>query len=247
LVNHIGTEILAKAAKEAGIKRFIFASSCSIYSAFRHTPGQTVPTFDEDSEVQIQGPYALSRRAAEECLLELADGSFHPVIFRKGTLYGFSPKMRYDLVLNAFTKDAFRQGKITVNAAGDIDRPILDVQDAVEAYIAALELPISAVSGKIFNLMSSNIQLIDLANMFKKILKETKNKVVEIDLKPFDVTVSYRANGTRFQKTFNFKPKRTLEAAILEIWDQLEDGHDYENLKYYNDPWHFEALKQGLL
>jgi len=109
LINHIATEKLARAAKEMGIERFIFASSCSVYFTYS-TPLNPSPS-KEDEPVNPISPYSISKRAAEQALLELADDSFHPIIFRKGTIYGLSPRMRYDLVLNSFVKDSFLHKK----------------------------------------------------------------------------------------------------------------------------------------
>lgn len=171
LMNHIGTEIIGKMAKQGGVQRFVMASSCSIYCSYKHTPASEAILMNENDHVDIFAPYSLSKRAAEEALFELSDQNFQPIMLRKGTLYGFSPKMRYDLVLNSFTKDAFRQKKIVVNAGGEIFRPMIDIQDAIFAYISALELPLEKVGNKIFNVVSNNQKIGDLALEFKKIIK----------------------------------------------------------------------------
>lgn len=246
-VNHLGTEILALLAKSRGVPRFIFASSCSIYCAKKYTPNTTPPLSKEDDQVDILGPYALSKRAAEEALLQLTDRGFKPVILRKGTLYGLSPKMRYDLVLNSFAKDAFSRRKITVNADGHMHRPMLDIQDAVAAYIAALELPLELVGADTFNVVTANHMIIDLAREFQEILNARKQIAIELDIRPFEVVLDYQADDSKFREVFNLDPVRPLDKAILEIWDALESGDDYTNPRCYNDLWHKEALKQGLL
>ena len=246
--NHLGTEIIARLAKFHKVSRFVFASSCSIYCYYKYLPSSAaLPLYKEDDSVDVVAPYALSKRAAEEALFELADDSFQPVILRKGTLYGFSPKMRYDLVLNAFTKDAFSQKQITVNAAGEVYRPMVDIRDAVAAYIVALELPLAAVGGKIFNIANGNYRIGDLAEDFRKILKDEKAIDIAIDIKPFETSLNYQADNSRFKEVFQFTPTRVLKDAILELWDALEKGNDYKDTRYYNDPWYKEAALRGLL
>ena len=114
LLNHLATERIAKMAKEKRIEKFIFAFSCSVYFTY-DTPLDPIPNKETDVINPIS-PYSLSKRAAEQALLELADDKFQPIILRKGTIYGLSPRMRYDLVLNSFTKDAFSRRRLTVNA-----------------------------------------------------------------------------------------------------------------------------------
>lgn len=247
LMNHIGTEIIGKMAKKARVQRFILASSCSIYCSYKHTPVSEAPFFNEEDRVDIFNPYSLSKRAAEEALFEIMDADFRPTMLRKGTVYGFAPKMRYDLVINSFTKDAFSKKKITVNAGGEIYRPFIDIRDIIATYIAALELPLDIVGGQIFNVVEENYKIGDLALQFQQMIKKEKDIDIELDVRPFEVMLNYKADNIKFKKAFNFKPVRTLREAILETWGMLESGHDFENLRYYNDPWYAEAFSLGLL
>ena len=246
-LNHIGTELIAQMAKQKGVERFIFASSCSIYCSYKQSPASEAPIFNEDDKPPMAGPYALSKRAAEEALLEMADNTFHPIILRKGTVYGFSPKMRYDLVINSFTKDAFSKKEILVNAGGEIYRPMVDIKDIINAYITALRLPIEKVSGQIFNIVNENQKIGDLAYEFKRIIKEYKGIDINLDIRPFEVVFNYKADNKKYRNVFESIPSRPLSDAILEIWNHLENGHDFENKKYYNDIWHMESIKQGLI
>src|SRR4029079_15502234 len=104
-MNTIATENLARACKSVGISRFTFGSSCSIYDG-----RPTGPIYDETTVVQPRGAYATSKKAAEEALMALADDRFRPAILRQGTVYGWSPRMRFDLVVNTFVKDAVTKG-----------------------------------------------------------------------------------------------------------------------------------------
>jgi len=246
LVNHIATERLAKMAKEKGVKRFIFASSCSVYFTY-DTPLNPVPNKETD-KVNPISPYSLSKRAAEQAILELADEKFQSIIFRKGTIFGLSSRMRYDLVLNSFTKDAFSKRILTVSCGGQVCRPLADIQDIVWAYIKALELPLDKVGGKIFNVCSENWNIGELAKKVRKILKERKNIDVTIDIQPVGITRNYKADNSLFKETFQFTPSRTLEEAILEIWNHLEKHpEDVSNPIFYNDKWEIHLLEAGLL
>lgn len=246
LVNHVGTERIAKMAKEKGINRFVFASSCSVYFTY-NTPLEP-PLYQEKDAVNPISPYSLSKRAAEEAILELTDTNFKPVIFRKGTVFGFSPRMRYDLVVNSFVKNAFAKRRLTVNAGGQVWRPLIDIQDVVWAYIKALELPLDAIGGKIFNVAHDNWNILALAECVKEILKKHKNVDVEIEVEPAGITRNYKSNNTLFQNMFHFKPRRTLDDAVLEIWNHLEKNPDHaSNALYYNDKRQIQLLQQGLL
>jgi len=246
LVNHIATERLAKMAKEKGITRFIFASSCSVY--FTYDTSLSPDLSKETDKVNPISPYSLSKRAAEQAVLELADERFQPIIFRKGTIFGLSPRMRYDLIINSFTKDAFSKQTLTVNCGGQVCRPLADIQDIVWAYAKALELPLDKIGGKIFNICDENWNIGDLAKKVQKILKEKKNVNIKIDIQPVGIIRNYKADNSLFKEIFQFTPSRTLEDAILEIWDHIEKHpKDISNSIFYNDKWDIHLLGADLL
>ena len=143
-------------------------------------------------------------------------------------------------MFNSFAKDAFTKKVIWVDAAGEIWRPMIDVQDAADAYIKCLELPLSKVGGKMFNVTDQNWKIGDLAHRFKQVLKKEKNINLELDIKPYGVTRNYKADNTLFKETFGYKPSRTIEDALLEIWEYLESQHglDTSNPIYYGDLWY---------
>ncbi|MHC5038737.1 MAG: NAD-dependent epimerase/dehydratase family protein, partial [Planctomycetota bacterium] len=151
-INRDGTEHVAKMAKEAGVPRFVFASSCSIYYTLE--PDDTFR--DEVYPVDPKAPYSLSKYEAEKAVLALASDDFSPVFLRKGTVYGQSERMRYDLVANTFTKDAFDRRLLTIHAGGRMWRPMLSLEDTVEAYRLALEAPQEKVHGQVFNILTDN-------------------------------------------------------------------------------------------
>ncbi|MDO8676894.1 MAG: SDR family oxidoreductase [Candidatus Azambacteria bacterium] len=237
-VNHIATEHLAKLARAKGVKRFIYASSCSIYFTL-NTPLEP-PLYNESDTVNPISAYALSKRCSEQILLGMTSEDFQPTIFRKGTLYGWSPRMRYDLVFNAFVKDAYHKRILMVDAGGEIWRPMIDIQDAADAYINAIELPLEKVGGRIFNVAYENWSIGNLAKEIQKIISGRKGINIELDVKPISLTRNYKANTSAFRDTFNFKPSRGIEDAVFEIWDHLENdrNHDPHNIRHYGDKWY---------
>ena len=161
-MNTIATRKLARICKDVGVARYLFASTCSIYDqGVGNDRGDEL--LDEETEVNPRAAYSRSKYDAERYLLEMADKDFCPVILRKGTVYGFSPRMRYDLVVNTFLKDAFSKKVLTLHYGGEIWRPLVEVRDVARAYIAALEADPDKVRGQIYNVSFKNFRISELA------------------------------------------------------------------------------------
>src|ERR1700757_4460059 len=156
-MNAIATEKLAQACLARGIERYVFASSCSLYDGL--PPGM----HGEDADIQPRAAYATSKRYGEEALLKLVDKGLCPVILRNGTVYGYSPRMRFDLVVNTFVTDALLGGTLKLHGGGWMWRPLVDVSDCADAMIASYEAPAEKVRGQIFNVVHSNYQIRELA------------------------------------------------------------------------------------
>ena len=122
-MNAIATETLGRNCLERGIERYVFASSCSLYDGM--PPGM----HDEDAPIEPRAAYATSKRYGERALLELADEGLCPVMLRNGTVYGWSPRMRFDLVVNTFVKDALLKGQLSLHGGGWMWRPLVDMRD----------------------------------------------------------------------------------------------------------------------
>jgi nucleoside-diphosphate-sugar epimerase len=142
-MNTEATRALGEAARGAGVRRLTFASSASVYGS-AHDPALT-----EDAPVNPQSDYAASKLEAERALLALAAQSFEPVVLRQATVSGWSPRMRWDLVVNTMVKAALTTGIIRVFAGGEAYRPLIDVQDCAEAHVRFLTAP--GVGGRVFN------------------------------------------------------------------------------------------------
>ena len=161
-INFHSTVELARKAKEAGVRRFIFASSCSMYGA-----SGTDELMTEDAPLRPLTAYAESKVRAEEALAELADADFGPVFLRNATAYGSSPRVRLDVVLNNLAAWAFTSGQVRIMSDGTPWRPLVHVRDIAAAAAAALVAPAELVSGEAFNVgaNSENYRVSELADI----------------------------------------------------------------------------------
>lgn len=235
-INTVGTTNLAKAAKKKGVARFVFASSCSIYDFFNGDD----KIKDEESHVDPIVPYSLSKFAAEGEIRKLASDDFCVVILRKGTVFGFSPRMRFDLVVNTMVKDAFSKDTIYVIGDGLHWRPLVDVGDVASAYQAALGAPQDKVNGQIFNISLDNFQVKEIA----KEVKEALSKNFSVDPKIEHVEAkgkirSYRVSNKKAGNLLRFTPKTTIEQSVRRIATHIKNGDiaDFDNSLYYNIDW----------
>jgi nucleoside-diphosphate-sugar epimerase len=235
-INSEGTKMVALVSKQSGVRRFIQASSCSIY--YTNDPNDEMKT--EETPVNPTAPYSLTKRLAEKHLIDMTDDNFSPVMLRQATVFGFSPRMRYDLVVNTFCKAAYTTGRLTVNSGGEMWRPLIHIADIADAYIACLNAPEDKIKGQIFNLSHKNYRVIELAHWIKEVLKTKKQ--IEVDAKYDDLSArdrSYRVSTDKMKNVLGFEAKRGVTDAVNEIWDYLEKGEytDFGNPKYYNIKW----------
>lgn len=237
-MNTVATEDLAHSCKEAGINRYVFASTCSIYDFGVGTDEKDV-LLDEEAEVNPKAAYSSSKYQAERRLLAMVDDDFCPVILRKGTMYGFSPRMRYDLVVNTFVKDALTKGYITIFYGGEMWRPLVNVRDAARAYIACIEADEEKVKGQIFNVVYANFRISELAFRVREALAEIG---VEVEIKAdygYRGVRSYRASGRKIEQVLGFKPVVSIEESVKDMVNKIKeyDCMDFDNPKYYNIRW----------
>lgn len=166
-INLEGTLSLARAAKRAGVGRFVFASSCSMYGA-----SDSDELLDETAPLRPLTPYAESKVRAEEGLHELADDAFTPVYMRNATAYGVSPRLRLDVVLNNLAAWAHTTGRIRLLSDGRSWRPLVHVEDIARATVAILAAPLPVVHDQAFNVGSEeqNVRIRDLADELQGLL-----------------------------------------------------------------------------
>jgi len=237
-MNTVATQTLAASCKQQGVRRYLFASSCSIYDRGVGDDRKDMLQ-DESAEVTPRAAYSRSKYEAERALLEMADRDFCPVILRKGTIYGFSPRMRYDLVVNTFVKDALSKGVLTLHYGGEMWRPLVDVRDAARAYIACLEAEEEKVRGQIFNVSFQNVRISELALRVREALRQ---EGVQVDIRPdygYKGVRSYRVSAQKIERTLGVRPQVTIEESVADMVDKIRRyGYtDFDNPKYYNIRW----------
>ena len=237
-INTLATQKLAELCKKAGVRRYIFASSCSIYDRGVADQGQDVVQ-DETAEVNPKAAYSNSKYQAERILIEMADDNFCPVILRKGTIYGFSPRMRYDLVVNTFVKDALSRGYITVIYGGEMWRQLIDVRDVGRAYILSLEAPSEKVCGEIFNVSYCNYRISELALRVREALHESGVKTELRADYTYHGVRSYRVSGKKIEQSLGFRPLIAVEESVRDMVDKIyRYGYDdFDHPRYYNIRW----------
>ena len=206
---------LARLAKDNGVRRFLFASSCSMYGS------SSDAAISEDAPFNPLTTYALSKVKTEEALSKLADRDFSPTFLRIATAYGLSPKLRFDLVLNNFVGWAMTTGEIKIMSDGTPWRPLAHVGDISNAFIAALEAPIETVHNQAFNIgqNAENYQVRDIAEAVREIVPESK--VVCASAAGPD-TRSYRVEFTKVRRALPaFQPRWTIERGAQQLYQAL--------------------------
>ncbi|GAY12200.1 NAD(P)-dependent oxidoreductase [Pseudonocardia sp. N23] len=170
-INHHASTRLARLAKDAGVGRFVYASTCSVYGA-----SGTDDILDENAPMRPVTPYAESKVRVEGDLVDLADADFVPVSLRNATAFGFSPRLRADIVLNNLVGHALLSNAIRVMSDGTPWRPLVHARDIAGAVVAALAAPADVVRGEAFNVGSTanNVQVSDIADEVAKVIPEAE-------------------------------------------------------------------------
>lgn len=216
---------LAYISKRAGVKKFIYASSCSVY-------GYTVnELYDETAPAVSNYPYGISKLQGEEGVLKMADKDFSVICFRKGTVSGYSPRMRLDLIVNTMFKTAVQEGMITVNNPS-IWRPILSIEDAISGYIRGIESA-NGISG-VFNLSSGNYTVGEVADLVKESVEKKLGKTVKLNIKNVQDFRNYKVTTEKAVTTLSFKPKHDVTAILDNLVLNLDKFKDFDNPNYYN-------------
>ena len=217
---------LAFCAKEAGVKRFICASSCSVYG---HTKNKTL---NEKSKVKPSYAYGISKLQCEKGITILEDNNFKPILFRKGTVGGWSPKMRFDLVVNTMLMTALTKKKITINSP-KLWRPLIDIKDVIQAYELAIEADLD-ITG-VYNISGGNYTIGDLGKLIFNNLKE-RGYDIELEILNVKDFRNYKVDISKVKDELGFNPKYNPNDSIQEILDNIEKSENFnlENESYYN-------------
>ncbi len=238
-INYEATLGVARAAKEAGVRRFVFASSCSMYGA--SDSGDPV---DESAPLKPLTAYAESKVRSEEALADLATADFAPVSMRNATAYGASPRLRLDIVLNNLVGWALTTGAVRILSDGTPWRPVVHVEDIARATVAVLEAPEDVVRGRAFNIGrdDENYQVRDLAELARRAVGDCK---VEFGGSGDPDPRSYRVDFSKFREAFPAAQLTwTAEAGARELVDAYRaagmtyedfDGHRFTRLKHLRE------------
>jgi nucleoside-diphosphate-sugar epimerase len=225
-INLKATQNLAEVARGIGVRRFIFASTCSVY-------GATEELLDETSALGPVSLYARSKMESEQLTLALDNHEFSTVALRFGTFYGLSPRPRFDLIVNMLVAKAIHDKEITI-FGGDQWRPFLHVDDGAEAIVRCLEAPGEAVKGQIFN-VGSDDQNYTLRQIADEIAK-TMDGVRVVFKKKAEEEASYRVSFAKIRGILDFVPRNTLAEGIEQISAAIQDGEvsHYLDARYSN-------------
>lgn len=216
---------LAYICKRAGVRRFIYASSCSVY-------GYTVnELYDEESPVTCGYPYGVSKLQGERGVLQLADDDFSVIALRQGTLSGHSPRMRLDLIVNTMFKAAMTERHVTVNNPS-IWRPILDIRDAQNAYLRAIQADISQ-SG-VFNVASDNYTVGQVGDLVKGEVERLTGEKVAITIKNISDFRNYKVSFSKAKTYLGFQPQYDVKDIIDDLFSHREEYGDYDRDEFYN-------------
>jgi nucleoside-diphosphate-sugar epimerase len=231
---HLGKSInydcfdgIMKTVKECGVKRFVYASSSSVYGV------KDVPNVTEEETCEPLTDYSKFKLMCEEDLQKEDMGPVEWSIIRPATVCGYGPRLRLDLTVNILTISALAKKKITVHGGNQL-RPNLNIKDMVRAYLTFLEAPKEKIHGKVFNVGFENRSVGDIANMA---FKQVGDKSVEIVVEPTHDHRSYRVNSDKVARELGFRPEYTIEEAIDTLVSAFRDGRMKEpltNPMYYN-------------
>ena len=228
-INYLGRIRVARLSKEYGVKRYILASSCSVY-------GFQDETLDEESPVKPLTTYAKANRKAEQDVLPLADSNFTATALRFATVYGYSGRMRFDLAVNGMVLSLFKNPKLSVMRDGKQWRPFIHINDVVRAYKSVIIQNPSLVNGQIFNVGSDeqNYQILPLAEL----VGHSLGIPYEIDWYGSTDSRSYKVSFKKFKQACGFAPQYTPADGAREIFEALQSGKLTDSIKTRTVEWY---------
>ncbi len=213
-INEIATKNLVNLCKNNNVKRFIFASTCSNY-------GSSLNIVDESSPVKPLSLYSECKVNSEKYIIDNNSDKFQTCILRFATAHGLSPRMRFDLLVQEFLRDALVDKKISIFGE-DFWRPLIHVDDMANACISVVDASSNIISGQIFNVGGSNENYTkkQLASIIQKHISDIKIEIVKSKTDPRNYKVSF----DKINRILNFHSKKTVENSVVEILSKIEDG-----------------------
>jgi len=230
-INYDAFVQLVDLSKKAGVKRFIYASSSSVYGI------KEEEEVTEDLPLEPLTDYSKYKALCEDYLLQKRSEGFVVLVIRPSTVCGYSPRMRLDLTVNILTNHAVNKGVITV-FGGAQKRPNIHIDDMTDLYVRTLEYPDSKIDGKIYNAGYDNMKIRDIAEQVKKVVsRETGRDDLEIVVTPTEDMRSYHVSSQKIRRELGFEVKKTVEDAIVDLCRAFKAGKipdPFEDKRYYN-------------
>jgi len=236
IFNAAAPAYLGYIAKNAKVKRYIYASSCSVYGYTENELG------DETKPVSSSYPYGISKLQGEQAVMQLVDKDFSVISLRKGTISGYSPRMRLDLIINTMFKTAMRDRTITVNNPS-IWRPILSIDDAATAYTRAVEAN-QQISG-VFNVASGNYTVGEVGDLIKGAIEERLDIRVNLVIKHVQDFRNYKVSIEKAANVLSFHPTGDVRTIVNNLIDNMDKFKDWDNPMYSNIMT-FKGIDSGL-
>ena len=238
-INYDCFEPMVVAAKEAGVKRFVYASTSSVYGV------SDAPEVREDHPLVPLTHYNRFKGMCEPLLFKHQGPDFTCVTIRPSTVCGYSPRTRLDLTVNILTNHAVNKGKITV-FGGDQYRPNLHIKDMVRLYQTMLALPPEKIAGETFNVGYRNLSVMEIAEQVKKVVEEEYPELGDIEIvrTPSDDNRSYRVTSDKIKDALSFEPIFTVEDAIRDLCQAFREGKLPDS---FDNPWYYNVkqLQEG--
>lgn len=230
-INYDCFEPMVAACKAAGVRRFLYASSSSVYGL------SDAPEVTEDHPLVPLTDYSKYKGLCEAQLLRAQAPDFVPVVIRPATVCGYSPRMRFDLTVNILTNHAVQKRLITI-FGGIQRRPNIHIEDLAELYQRLLELPEALVAGEIYNAGYQNHTVADLAEMVRRVVEqEMPGAPIQLQVSPTDDLRSYHVSSKKIAQRLGYVPRRTIEDAIRDLCQAFKAGqlpHSLTDERYVN-------------
>ena len=237
VINYECFESLVKISKKNNVKKFIYASTSSVYGVSED------PNVTEEHPLKPITDYNTYKGKCEPVLKKYLDDNFQGIIIRPATVCGFSEKMRFDLSVNILTNHAYMNNKISI-FGGEQFRPNININDMCRLYEFLIFNNIEKFNGEVFNAGLQNLKISEIANIVKRVVEDRKKEIVELNFVHSDDIRSYRITSDKIQNVLGFKFNFSIEDAVKELCDNFENGNltDTLNSKYLN----IQVLKEKI-
>jgi nucleoside-diphosphate-sugar epimerase len=236
IFNAAAPAYLSYTAKNAKVKRYIYASSCSVYG---YTENEL---YDEQRPVGSSYPYGISKLQGEQAAMQMVAAEFSVISLRKGTISGYSPRMRFDLIINTMFKTAMKDKVITVNNPS-IWRPILSIDDAATAYVRAIEANYN-ISG-IFNIASGNYTVGEIGDLVKSALDDRLGVRPALKIEHIHDFRNYKVSTEKASNVLSFHPSDDVKAIVGTLISNMDKFKDWDN-PLYSNILSFKQLESGI-